>query len=191
LDWTRSDAPQIFVVTALSHFGAGILIAAAGLGAGVAWPWIAAVAGVLVCAGLLRWARAAVDLGRRRRAADDWLPWGAAVRSSSPLRDWRARELTSARARLTLARSLRGIERELRGASLPGPVSLKSRALRHHAALVRALQGRLDDTSLPVSARGTVLTDRLLTAPGSPLYSPAPGDVLAQALTEALAALDV
>ena len=151
---------------------------------------MAVVAGALVAVGLLRWARAAAELGRRRRAADEWLLWGAAVRPSSDLLSWRAAELTSPRVRSTLARSLGGIERELRQASLPGPVPLNKRALRLHVGLVRALQARLEDSTRPVSVRGMLLADRLLTEPGSPLYSPAPDDVLADALSDVLEALD-
>jgi hypothetical protein len=35
-----------------------------------------------------------------------------------------------------------------------------------------------------------LIVDRLITEPGSPLYSSCPGDALAEALSEALAALD-
>ncbi len=166
------------------------LVAAVGLGVGIGWPWIAAVSGSLVAVGVLQWARAAVELGRRRRAADEWLLRGAAARPSSALLSWRARELTSPRLRSTLARSLRGIERELRGTGLPGPIPLNRRALRLHVVLVRALEDRLDDSARPVSVRGMLLVDRLLTEPGSPLYSGVPDDVLAQALSETLAAID-
>ena len=142
--------------SALPQFTAAILVAATGLAAGVARPWIAAIAGVLVVAALFRWARAAADLGRRRRAADEWFLWGSGVRPSSALLGWRARELTSPRVRLTLARSLRGIERELGGSSLPGPVPLNRCALCLHAGLLRALHERLADATQPVSVRGMV-----------------------------------
>ena len=181
--------PRVF--SALPQFAAAILVVAAtGLGAGVALAWIAAIAGVLVVAGPLRWARAAADLGRRRRAADEWLLWGAAARPSSALLGWRARELTSPRVRLD-ARAQPSRNRARAPwlePSRTGPAE-PARA-PPPPGLVRALQERLEDTTRPVSVRGMVLADRLLTAPGSPLYSRAPDDVLAQALSEALAALD-
>jgi hypothetical protein len=134
--------------------------------------------------------RAAVELGRRRRVDDDWLLWGAAARPSSALLGWRAAELTSPRLRSILAHSLRRIVREVRGRAYPGAVPLNGRAIRLHLGLVDALSGRLDDHDRPVAAKGMVLVDRLLTEPGSPLYSRVSDDVLAQALSEALAALD-
>ena len=67
---------------------------------------------------------------------------------------------------------------------------LNKRAIRCHIGLVRALHERLDDQSRPVSVRGMLLIDRLLTESGSALYSRVPDDVLAQALSEALAAID-
>ena len=73
---------------------------------------------------------------------------------------------------------------------MPGPVPLNKRALRLHLGLLRALQERLEDSARPVSVRGMLLVDRLLTEPGSPLYSSVPDGVLAEALSEALAAID-
>ena len=79
----------------------------------------------------------------------------------------------------------------MRGETLPGAVPLNTRALRRHVRLVGDLEERLEDRTRPVSARGMVLVDRLLTEPGSPLYSsPVPDDVLAEAVLEALIALD-
>jgi hypothetical protein len=167
-----------------------VLVLAVGLGVAIGWPWVLAIACSLALVGLLQAARAAVELGRRRRAADEWLLWGAAARPSSALLSWRAGELTSPRLRSTLAHSLQRIEREARGGTLPGPVPLNKRAIRRHLSLVRALQERVEDRALPVSVRGMLLVDRLLTEPGSPLYSYVPDDVLAEALSEALAAID-
>lgn len=185
-----AEVPGRPYLGALPQLCLALVVAGVGLGAGIGRLWIAAVAGSLVVLGLLRWARAAVELGRRRRAADEWLLWGATARPSSALLSWRARELTSPDVRLTLARSLQGIERELRGTSLPGPLPLNRRAIRVHLGLMRAMRGRLEDAERPVSVRGMLLVDRLLTEPGSPLYSSVPDDVLAEALGDALAAID-
>ena len=131
-----------------------------------------------------------VERSRRRRTADEWLLWGAVPRPSSELLSWRAGELTSPRLRSTLAHSLRRIERETRGRTVPGAVPLNKRGLRSNLHLVRALQERLGDLDRPVSARGVLIVDRLLTEPGSPLYSPVPTEALAETLSEALAAMD-
>ncbi|HUK45410.1 MAG TPA: hypothetical protein VLV28_08950 [Gaiellaceae bacterium] len=183
-------SPRHPLLAALPQLALALVVVAAGLGAGIRWPWVAAVAGSLAAVGLLQSVRAAIELGRLRRLADEWLLWGATPRPSSTLLTWRARELTSPRVRLTLAHSLGGIERELRGTSLPGPVPLNRRALRRHVVHVRALRERLEDLARPVSVRGMLLADRLLTEPGSPLYSSAADDVLAEALSEVLAAID-
>jgi hypothetical protein len=176
--------------TALPQLGLAVGVLAVGFGASIAWPWVIAVACSLVAVALWQAIRAAVELGRRRRVADDWLLWGAAARPSSALLGWRAAELTSRRVRSALAQSLRRIGREVRGRAYPGAVPLNGRAIRPHLVLVDALSERLDDHDRPVSAKGMVLVDRLLTEPGSPLYSRVTDDVLAQALSEALAALD-
>ncbi len=76
------------------------------------------------------------------------------------------------------------------GEASPGPVRLNDGALRAHLGLVSALEERLEDRARPVSVQGMVLVDRLLTEPKSPLYSDVPDQVLAQAMSEILAALD-
>jgi len=130
------------------------------------------------------------ERARQRRAADEWLLWGATPRPESALLHRRTCELCSQRRRASLARTLRGIEREALGPVVPGPVPLNRRAIRAQVGLVQALEERLADPARPVSARGVLLVERLLTEPGSPLYSPFENAVLAEALTEALAALE-
>jgi hypothetical protein len=178
------------LVAALPQILLAPLVLAIGLGTGVGWPWVGVIACSLVGVGLAQAVSATVELGRRRRTADEWLLWGAATRPSSALLSWRAGELTSPRLRSTLAHSLKRIEREARGGTLPGPVPLNKRALRSHLGLLRALHERLEDRGRAVSPRGMLLVDRLLTEPGSPLYSRVPDGVLAEALSEALAAVE-
>jgi hypothetical protein len=175
---------------ALGELAVAALVLVVGLAFGVRWVWVLAVACSLLAVGAFRAARAAVEVARLRRTADEWLLWGATARPSSALLTWRAEELTSPRLRSTLAHSLRRIEREGRGVTRPGPVPLNKRAIRLHLHLVRALHERLDDRSRPATVRGILLVDRLLTEPGSPFYSTLPDDVLAQALSEALTELD-
>jgi len=185
-----SQNPSRPLFTVLPQLCLALLVLAAGFLFTLAWLPVAVIACFLVLVGLVRSARAAAELGRRRRAADEWLLWGAVARPSSALLSWRVEELASPRLRSTLARGLRGIEREVRGGTLPGPVPLNARAIRRHLGLVRALQRRLEDCDPLVSVRGILLVERLLTEPGSPLYSRAPDEVLAETLSEALAALD-
>ena len=161
-----------------------------GLAAGADWRWLITV---LVCLGLVAVVepiRIVMELGRRRHAADEWLLWGAVAHPSSPLLSWRAAELTTRRSRSTLARSMLRVERHAFGETLAAPVPLNRRSIRRNLGLVRALRERLDDHSRPVDPRGILLVERLITVPRSPLYSKAPDDILATALSEALAALD-
>jgi hypothetical protein len=178
------------LLVALPQVLLALLVLAVGFAAAIAWPWVVAIACSLVLVALAQAIRAAVELQRRRRAADQLLLCGAVARPSSELLTWRAGELTSPRLRSMLARSLRHIEREAKGATRPGPVPLNTRALRCHTDLVCALRERLEDQAHPVSPRGMVLVDRLLTEPGSPLHSHVPDTVLAEAMNKALAALD-
>jgi hypothetical protein len=130
------------------------------------------------------------ERARQRRAAGAWLLWQTPPRPPSSELDRRRQELVSVRRRALLARTLHGIEREALGRVVPGPVPLNRRAIRAQLGLVQALEERLADQARPVSAPGVLLVDRLLTEPGSPLYSRDADAVLAGALSEALAALE-
>ena len=176
--------------TALVRFGLVPVVVVVGRAAGVDWRWLIVV---LLCLGLVAAvapARFVIELGRRRRAADEWLLWGAVANRSSPLLSRRAAELTSRGKRSTLARSLQRVERGVSGETMAAPVPLNRRSIRRNLGLVRALQERLDDHGRPVDPRGILLVERLITVPRSPLYARDSDDVLAEALGEALAALD-
>jgi hypothetical protein len=185
-----TEVPARPLLVALPQNCLALLVLAVGYAAAISWPFVLAIACSLVVVSLLQAARVAAELGRRRRVADEWLLWGAATPPPPALLSWRADELTSPRLRSSLAHSLRRIEREVCGGSPPGPVPLNTRALRRHVGLVRALQERLEDRARPVSARGMLLIDRLLAEPAGPLYSRVPHELLAEAMSEALAALD-
>ena len=177
-------------VTALARVCLAPVVIVVGLAAGVAWPWLITV---LLCLGLVAAVepiRVVMELGRRRHAADEWLLWGAVAHPSSSLLSRRAAELTSPGRRSTLARSMRRVGRDASEETVAGPISLNRRSIRRNLDLVRALHERLDDQSRPVDPRGILLVERLITVPRSPLYSRASDDVLANALSEALAALD-
>lgn len=167
-----------------------LIALAVGGSVGVRGPIVAGVGGLLALAGLVAGVRAAIERDRRRRLADDWILWGAAVRPSATLLSWRAGELASPRLRTALARGLQRIEREVVGLARPGSVPLNQRGLRCNLRLLRALTRRLADRSHPVSVQGIVLADRLLTEPWSPLYSAVSEEELASALGSVLAALD-
>ncbi len=94
---TAGDAelPARPLPAAVPQLALALLVLAIGLGAAIEWPWVLAVAFLLVLVGLLQAARAALELGRRRRTADEWLLSGAAPRPSSALLSWRAGELAS------------------------------------------------------------------------------------------------
>jgi hypothetical protein len=106
-------------------------------------------------------------LKRERELAD------AELRTSdftSPRTAWRARELTVPRNRVALARA---VDRLLRAADahyLPGATPLNRRAVREHARALRELALRLSDLERPVSARGMLLIEDLLTDGCGPLY---------------------
>jgi hypothetical protein len=178
------------LLAGLPQLVTALFVGGAGLAAGLRWPWLLAVGGPLLLVGLVQVAKAAVELGRRRRTADEWLLWGATARPASALLDWRARELASPRLQKTLIRSLRRIAGEATGGRTPGPVPINRRAISENLALLRALSQRLEAGTRPLPVRGVLLVDRLLTEPGSPFYSHVPAEVLAGALVDALAALD-
>jgi hypothetical protein len=129
-------------------------------------------------------------LRSRRRIADPWLLWGADARPAAELLAWRAAELTDVRSRKILARGLRRLRGEAEGRLVPGALPLNRLEIRSQIGLLRALESRLADLSRPVSPRGVLLVEQLLTQPGSPLYSHERSDQLAQQLSEACAALD-
>jgi hypothetical protein len=184
----RVPAPY---ATAVVQASLAAVVAVGGLAAGIDWRWLIVV---LLSFGLVSAVapiRAVMELGRRRRAADEWLLWGAVAHPSSPLLSARAAELTSRKTRSTLAQSLRRVRRDVAEDTVSPLVRLNRRSIRRNLGLVDALQERLDDDSRPVDPRGMLLVQRLITVPRSPLYARDADDELARALGEALAALDL
>jgi hypothetical protein len=186
----ETQRPRHQISTALVQVGLAAVVVVVGRTAGVELRWLITVLigfGLVALAGPIR---ALMQRGRQRDAADEWLLWGAVAHPSSPLLSRRAAELVSPRKRSMLARSLRRVERDGSKETVAAPIPLNRRAIRRNVFLVRALHERLDDHSRPIDPRGVVLVERLITVPRSPLYSRDPDDVLAEALGEALAALD-
>src|SRR5262249_37018995 len=169
--------------------GAAALPAGGGV-LGIAWPATGALAGGVVLVGAVRARHAIGEREHRRKLADDWLLWGAAVRPSAQLLTWRANELTSRRQRASLARGLVRIEREATGEVRPGPPPLNEIALRDHSHPLVDLTAHPRAPSRPVTATGLLLVDRLLRDPWSPIYSVVPEDQLVDSLQLALDALE-
>jgi hypothetical protein len=110
------------------------------------------------------------DRRRLRASADDWIARGCENPKASRY-DWRIDELTSVRERRQLGRSVRGIVPALAAGRLPGASPLNRATLRPYRAELIALADRLDDLERPVSATGILAVWRLLTEPGSVLYT--------------------
>lgn len=110
------------------------------------------------------------DRRRLRASADQWIARGYENPKASRY-GWRIDELTSARERKQLGRSVRGIVPALAAARMPGASPLNRATLRPYRAELIALANRLDELERPVSATGILAVWRLLTEPGSVLYT--------------------
>jgi hypothetical protein len=130
-------------------------------------------------------------LGRRREraAADAWLIERTHTVTGDPRITRRIAELTSARHRLTLARSLRGVVHDARRPGISAS-PLNRRAVLAAAAALNDVASLLEDARHPVTPRGVLLTTRLLTDGGSPLYGRRAAGDLADAAGEICAALE-
>lgn len=107
---------------------------------------------------------------RLRTEADEWILRGYQNRGASRF-GWRVDELTGARERRLLGRSLRAVVAQLSERRLPGAVPLNRIGLRPCRALLVAIADRLEALDRPVSPSGIITVQRLLTEPGSVLYA--------------------
>jgi hypothetical protein len=122
-----------------------------------------------------------------RWAADKEL----AHRPTAPLRlSWRVEELLSTKNRLDLAHALRSLVREANVRYLPGPSPVNRLAVRAEAQAILAIADRIADLGQPVSARGVVLADHLLTDGSGPLFDRERVDELPAYLDATLHALE-
>ena len=87
-----------------------------------------------------------------------------------PSAAWRAEELTCAKNRLALARSIEKLIRSADARYLPGATPLNRLAVRQEAATLQQLAARLSDLDRAVTAHGVLLLDQLLTDGYGPLY---------------------
>lgn len=116
-------------------------------------------------------ARRALRAARRR--ADEEL---IAARIPPPRLAWRTRELVSDENRLELARSVTGVVHAADERLLPAASPIDRGAVRACRPQLLELASRLYDFELPVTPRGVLLLERLLTDGSGPLYgNTAPG----------------
>jgi hypothetical protein len=124
-----------------------------------------------------------------RAALDREIARGADL-THTPRLARRARQLTSRRGRLGIARGLRNV---VRAADHPDRALTSAVPVQRHEILREQgfiLQIALDlESDDAVSARGVALLERMLTDGGSPFYAPSPKGTLRHALTHAHAAL--
>ncbi len=146
-------------------------------------------AALFVGAGALRSALAHQELASLRRTADDELRRRPRPRTPAALLLWRSDELTSDRHRLSLARTLAHLERDLSSARLPGASPLNRVAARPQVDLIHRIEARLEALDLPVEARAVLELEDLLTLPESPLYSRERAGELRTSLLHTLEAL--
>jgi len=107
------------------------------------------------------------ELRIARREADEEL---VASIYTTPRTAWRAAELTSHKNRATLARSIERLIDSADARHLPGPTPLNRIAVREQADRLRQLADLIRGPEVPVTARGLLLIDRLLTDGYGPLY---------------------
>ena len=147
-------------------------------------------AAIFLAAGLLQRSLARSELSGMRRRADLELWLEPQPQFLTSFAQWRARELTSDRHRLALARSVARTERDLSPAVLPGASPLNRVAARPHRELFHRLAGRLAALDRPVTPQSVLQVDELLTSPESPLYARERAGDLRAALRGCLQALD-
>jgi hypothetical protein len=128
-------------------------------------------AAIFLAAGGLQLSLAHFELIGIRRRADLELRREPRPLLLSSFAQWRARELTSDRHRLALARAAARTERDLSPAPLPGASPLNRVAARPHAELFRRLADRLAALDRPVNPQTILQVEGLLTSPESPLYA--------------------
>ena len=167
-----------------------LLALAAGGGAAIAaglvpGRWLGLAVVVAGVAGVYELVRALRILSRRRRTADAWLrtATGGFV---APSYAWRARQLTSARERRTLARTLRLLVREAFERPVGRRRPLPLPAVREHRDEVLLLARRLERVEEPVTPAGMLRVVELVTDGASPLWTTVQDDALADAIATTL-----
>jgi hypothetical protein len=165
----RHQAPSAPWVPAAACLAASAAVLGLGVAGGLAGDSLLVAPLSLALLGLVLVARRWEERRRACAAADAWIARGYENRASRY--GWRIEELTSQRERRLLGRSVRRIVPELAAGRRPGASPLNRFALRPFRSELIALADRLDDLERPVSAAGILGVHRLLTEPGSALYS--------------------
>jgi hypothetical protein len=161
-------APRSFVLPAAVWFTLAAVSAVIGVAAGapardaLVMPISFAFFGVLVA--VHRYRERYVQQAR----ADDWIARGHV--DPEAWYGWRVAELTSARERRLLARSVRNVITDAAPGRMPGAIPLNRVAIRPNASLIGDLADRLEQDD-PVDPRGVLVVRGLLTTPDSPLYA--------------------
>ena len=126
---------------------------------------------------------------QHRAVADEWLVWGAIPRETSDVLACRARELTSPKHRVAVARVGHRFITELANPRCRA-YAVNRGAMRTHYRLLVQLTERLERSEQAVSARGMILAERIFGDGAGPLFDRDRADELDPALAEALRALD-
>ena len=155
-------------------------------------PWEAGVAVALLfaAAGCVRLAQKWLAVRRLRAVADRIIMHGGERHSTSPLIAWRTLELTGARHRRRVAADAARLVRELDASTLPGAVPLNRAAVRPYRHRLDELAALLNSPK-PITARGVLVAEQLLSSPGSPLYDRTAADTLEPRLRRVISALRV
>jgi hypothetical protein len=124
--------------------------------------------------------------GARRRADEEL----AATRLPPPRLAWRAAELIADENRIDLARSLTDVVHAADERLLPAASPIARAAVRECRPQLLAIAAQLFDVSKPVSARGVLLVERLLTNGSGPLYGRGDPERLLVAAANIVAVLD-
>ena len=124
--------------------------------------------------------------GARRRADEEL----AATRLPPPRLAWRAAELVADANRIDLARSLTDVVHAADERLLPTASPIARAAVRECRPQLLAVAARLFEVSSPVSPRGVLLVERLLTDGAGPLYGHGDARRLLAATTHVLTVLD-
>ena len=125
--------------------------------------------------------------GARRRADEEL----AVARLPPPRLAWRAAELVAHDNRINLARSLTDVVHAADERLLPAASPVARAAVRECRPQLLAIASHLFEVSKPVSPRGVLLVERLLTNGSGPLYGRGDAERLLAAATSILVALDV
>jgi hypothetical protein len=152
------------------------------------WEVGVCVAALFAGAAAVRISQQWLAVRRLRALADRIILRGEAHAVVSALVSWRTLELTGRRHRHVVAGEAARLARELDAATLPGAVPLNRAAVRPFRKEIEAIAAMLNDPA-PVTARGVLMAEQLLSSPSSPLFDRDAVDTLERRLRRVLSAL--